>query len=306
MKGKHTFGASLVRVLLWPVSILPLGFHRSCGRAVGRIAGSLLGYRRDVVLTNISRCFPEMNYDEVSAQCELFYRHFGTLICEALWFGSTRNTRRLRKADPVHISGGELLEKYRKEGKSVIIAFSHSGNWELLGGYQTYIELNGLEGAYPEKDMHIVYRRLASKVWNDFMNSNRIAPAGKDGESQMLESFEVLRYVISHRRESKAYVFMTDQYPYSDSSRVPLDNFFGMSTVSMDGAFAIAHRLGLPMLYMYMRQNEDRSYTLELSELCPDASKQDKDALMRSYYALLERDIRTQPWNYLWTHKRWK
>ena len=68
MKGKHTFGASLVRVLLWPVSILPLGFHRSCGRAVGRIAGSLLGYRRDVVLTNISRCFPEMNYDEVSAQ----------------------------------------------------------------------------------------------------------------------------------------------------------------------------------------------------------------------------------------------
>ena len=60
------------------------------------------------------------------------------------------------------------------------------------------------------------------------------------------------------------------------------------------------------MLYMYMRQNEDRSYTLELSELCTDASKQDKDALMRSYYALLERDIRTQPWNYLWTHKRWK
>ena len=306
MKGKHTFGASLMRVLLWPVSILPLGFHRACGRAIGHIAGSILGYRRDVVLTNISRCFPEMGYDEVSNQCKLFYRHFGQILCEAVWFGSTKRRSRLRKARVVSISGGELLEKYHSEDKSVIIAFSHCGNWEILGGYQTYVDQQGLEGAYSEKDMHIVYRRLASKVWNEFINRNRIAPAFGQGEGQMLESFDVLRYIISHRSESKAYVFMTDQYPYSDSSRVPLDSFFGMSTVSMDGAFAIAHRLGFPVLYMYMRQNDDLSYTLELSELCPDASKMDKDLLMKSYYALLERDIRTQPWNYLWTHKRWK
>ena len=28
--------------------------------------------------------------------------------------------------------------------------------------------------------------------------------------------------------------------------------------------------------------------------------------LMQRYYRLLEEDIQKQPWNYLWTHKRWK
>ncbi len=27
---------------------------------------------------------------------------------------------------------------------------------------------------------------------------------------------------------------------------------------------------------------------------------------MRRYYKLLEADIEAQPWNYLWTHNRWK
>ena len=28
--------------------------------------------------------------------------------------------------------------------------------------------------------------------------------------------------------------------------------------------------------------------------------------VMKTYYQLLQEDIEAVPWNYLWTHKRWK
>ena len=34
--------------------------------------------------------------------------------------------------------------------------------------------------------------------------------------------------------------------------------------------------------------------------------QQQVQAIMEKYYTLLEEDINAQPWNYLWSHKRWK
>ena len=40
--------------------------------------------------------------------------------------------------------------------------------------------------------------------------------------------------------------------------------------------------------------------------VCDDASKMAPDLIMRKYLDLLEEDIREMPYNWLWSHKRWK
>jgi lauroyl/myristoyl acyltransferase len=30
------------------------------------------------------------------------------------------------------------------------------------------------------------------------------------------------------------------------------------------------------------------------------------EAVMNEYYKLLQRELEEEPWNYLWSHKRWK
>ena len=40
--------------------------------------------------------------------------------------------------------------------------------------------------------------------------------------------------------------------------------------------------------------------------LSDNASAEKPDDIMKRYYKLLEEDLQAQPWNYLWTHKRWK
>jgi len=40
--------------------------------------------------------------------------------------------------------------------------------------------------------------------------------------------------------------------------------------------------------------------------IAENASESTVSDIMTQYYKLLEEDLREQPWNYLWTHKRWK
>ena len=302
-KGKT--GYILISCLLRPLSLLPLSFHRCCGKALGRFAFSVLRYRRDVVDINLARCFPEMKYSEIKKQSRLFYEHFGTILGEAVWFGAGNRHGRIRKSHIVEISNPELINALYDKGRSVIALSSHCGNWELIGGYPHYCY--GEQLRFGVNDICVTYRKMSSPAWDLFMQHNRIAalddPENYDG---MVESFKILRYALKHKDKQKLYNFITDQYPYSKSSCVEVSDFMGQPTKSMDGAVALARKLGMSVVYLGMKCREDGGYTVSFSLIAEDASAMTAREMLDEYYRLLEKDLREQPWNYLWTHKRWK
>lgn len=302
-KGK--FGASLVRVLLWPLSKMPLGFHRACGKGLGWLLGSVVRYRRDVVMTNLSRSFPDKKYAELSDICKRFYKHMGCIFTEAIWFGGCTKGKRLDKTGIVRMHGTGLLNSFLDSGKSVFVMYSHMGNWELIGGYGHYSP--DVPQHFGEHNVCVIYRRLSSPVWDKFIARNRVAPLqDPDGFEGMIETFQVLRYILSHRNEPKLYNFNGDQFPYSSSSCVDVGEFMHQPTLSMDGAPALARKLGMPLVYMSMFVREDGGYDATFRLIAEDSSKLSVKELLQRYYAMLEADLDEQPWNYLWTHKRWK
>lgn len=304
-KKTGKIGGTLIRCLLWPLSLLPLKVHRCCGRAVGCFLGKVLRYRRDVVMINLAKSFPEKKYDELLSICDRFYGHLGCIIGEALWFGGCTNAERLKRSHIVEIENVELPNRFFDEGKSVFTMYSHSGNWELIGGYASYAYGEPLK--FPEKDICVVYRKLASPAWDRFIAFNRTAPLmDRKGYEGMLESYNALRFILKHKGQRRMYNFITDQFPYTSSSCVDVGTFLSQHTLSMDGAAAIARKLGMPLLYMSMKLKDDGNYLIRYVTIAEDASMFSVRELLARYYALLEEDIRCQPWNYLWTHKRWK
>ncbi len=298
-------GGTILRGLIRPFSLLPLGVHRACGRAVGRFLGNILRYRRDVVMINLAKSFPEKKYDELMAIRRRFYEHLGTVACEAVWFGGCTSPERLRRSHIAEIENTSLLNRYYDEGKSVFVMYSHSGNWELIGGYVSYAYAEPMK--FSEKDICVVYRRLASPAWNHFIGENRKAPLDDRKHYEgMIESYSALRYILRHRNERKMYNFIADQFPYTSSSCVDVGTFLSQHTLSMDGAAAMARKLAMPLLYMGMTLKEDGNYRIYYRTIAEDASQFSVRELLTRYYSMLEEDIRLQPWNYLWTHKRWK
>lgn len=63
-------------------ALLPLKFHYFVGRCIAWIVAVPMHYRRDVVMINIARSFPEKKYGELVQMAKNFYRHFGDIVAE--------------------------------------------------------------------------------------------------------------------------------------------------------------------------------------------------------------------------------
>ena len=102
-------GVKLMYGFLRLVSALPLGFHYACASFISWVLRDLLRYRRDVVMTNLARSFPDKNYGDLKQIARRFYRHFGTIIAETVWFGSCTKEERFRKQRLFELANPEVL-----------------------------------------------------------------------------------------------------------------------------------------------------------------------------------------------------
>ena len=97
MEKKKSFGASLVLGFIRLRALLPLSWHYKWARLFAWFAQKILHYREDVAMINISRSFPEKRYDELKMILDRFYRHFGEIFAEMIWFGGCRGERGCRR-----------------------------------------------------------------------------------------------------------------------------------------------------------------------------------------------------------------
>jgi KDO2-lipid IV(A) lauroyltransferase len=301
-------GYYLIRGLMRALGALPLGFHLACGKALGWLAGSVLRYRRDVVSVNLARSFPELKYEELDEIRKAFYRYLGTVFAEAVWFAGCEGAKgceRLQESGVVRFSNPDELNRLFDTTPGVVLLTAHSGNWELIGGFMAYSPELPLH--FTEREVHVVYKRLSSKTWDAVMRRNRIAPiVDKPRYDGLVESRSALRHILTNRGRKCFYTFITDQHPYQDTAAVDVGTFMNQPTTSMDGAAKLAIRQGMAVACMRWIPAGDGRWTVFFDTLCDDATGHSSEEIMRAYYQRLEEDLKAAPWNYLWTHKRWK
>lgn len=296
-------GKFLMKGILRLLGSLPLKIHYKLARFLAWLAGDVIRYRRDVVMTNISRCFPDKNYWELADIRKKFYQHFGEVVAEAIWFGACHNPKRLRDARIVELLNPEELKRLSEVAPSHMVLFSHTGNWELIGGIESYSP--EVEIPMTEENVCVVYRKLSSKVWDEIMKENRAAPLkNRDGFSGYLETEKIVRYIYEHKDERKFYHLCTDQRPYFESAGYITLDFFGQPVRIMAGGAAVAHKFHMSVSYLKMHRVSQGHYTYEYITICDDASEMSVEQIMRKYYDLVEEEIKEQPENYLWSHHR--
>ena len=269
----HKLGVFLLKVPLRLLGLLPLRVHYALGRFVAWLAEDVVRYRRDVVMHNLTKAFPEKNVWDLKPIRKAFYQHFGGLVAEAVWFGGCRNAKRLRRARLVEVENPEVAARLFEAAPSMVVMYSHCGNWELYGGIESY---NYTDKPLPfnEQNFCVVYRELSSRAWDDVMRDNRFAPL-KDRKHfpGYIETKDLIRYAYSHRDEKKIYNVNTDQRPYFESPANMDVDFFGQRVQTMTGAAALARKLGMSVAYLSMRRERRGHYVMRYEPICEDASK---------------------------------
>lgn len=306
---KKSFGVLLFKLLAAPLAALPLSFHLSCSRFVAWVLRVLVRYRKDDVMINLSRSFPDKKYAEIKEIARHFYRHLGEIFTQAIWFGGCRGARgRKRFSDSrvVDLVNPACFNSLFDGSPGMMVLTSHTGNWELLGGWFNFNhdENEPLHQAFNE--LVVVYLGLKSKFWDRFIADNRCCAVNDTSFDGYVETRNVLRFALSNRERKLAYVFPTDQYPYTIAKKHSVGKFLSQETLAMTGGAALAGKLHFPVCYMRWTDTGDGRYKVELVPICKDAAEMAPEDIMKQYYSLLEKDIQAQPWNYLWTHRRWK
>lgn len=300
-----SLAVSIIRGLMVLVSRLPLKFHYFMGDVLSWLARNVLNYRSGVVWKNISRSFPDMKYRELKKVYKAFYRHLGEIFAEAVWFGGS-SYERLRRHGIVIIKNPETVSEMYESSPSLTVLSTHCGNWELLGGLLGYETSTGGRISFGEKDITVVYKKLTNEVSDRVFALNRIAPLTEVGTECEVESHNILRYAVKHKNEKRVYIYPTDQAPYYKSGPHPIGEFMHQDTMAMLGSVGVACKLSHAVVYMKMRNMERGRYEMSFIPICADASQMKPEDIMRKYYDLLEEEINETPYNWLWSHNRWK
>lgn len=292
------------RFFLRALSLLPLKFHYFMGGILAWMLEKLFRYRYAVVITNLSRSFPDKKYGEIRRTASQFYRHMGDIIAETIWFSGSSHER-LSRSGIVRVTNPEVIADCFNSSPSVTVLSTHCGNWELMGGLFAY-DNGGFEYPFDEHDIKVVYKKLSNPVSDEVFKRNRVSPLKEVGTSCEVESSNILRYVIKHKDRKFIYIYPADQAPYSHRGRHPIGTFLNQSTNAMQGSVGVACKMGHSVVYMKMRHIRRGHYEMSFIPVCEDASKVQAEELLRKYYDCLEEEINETPYNWLWSHKRWK
>ena len=295
----------IVRGLIVLLSKLPLKFHYFMGDVLAWLAGDVLRYRRDMVMMNLSRSFPDLKYKEIRKIRKDFYRHFGEIFAETIWFGGS-SYGRLRKSRIVTVMNPSEVSELFDGTPSMTVLSTHCGNWEILGGLLGYETPDGSRLSVPESAISVVYKKMSNAVSDRVFALNRIAPLEVVGTECEVESHNILRYSLKHRDERRMYIYPTDQAPYWGAAKHPIGMFMNQQTNAMMGSVGVACKLSHSVMYLKMRRVERGRYEMTFIPICRDASLMTPEEIMRRYYDLLQEEIQETPANWLWSHNRWK
>lgn len=297
----------ILKGLMAVFAVLPLWLHRFNACILAFLVGDVFRYRRSTVKDNLTHAFPEKSAKEIARITRQFYLHFADVVTEAIWFGGCHSSRRLAKAKLAKVVNPEEFLQLDADSPSMMMFSSHAGNWEIIGGLAADNSFSQ-DAPLPinEKNLCVSFRAQSSKQIDDILRDNRLAPLhDPKNVPGYLESHSIIRYTLQNRDKHFYYSMITDQRPYFSGSESIEVTFMGRRTRTMSAAAALAIKSKMSVCYLKMSKEKRGHYLIEFVPICKDASTMTVQEIMDKYYALMDAQLREQPYNYLWTHRRW-
>lgn len=288
-------GYKLLKGLLTLVACLPLEMLYVFSDFIFLLIYYIVRYRRRLVAANLRACFPDKSEGELKGIAKKFYRNFADYIVETLKLLHISDAEISRR---MTFEGLDIIDDLLKSGRSVVLYFSHCGNWEWAPSMTLHAAVPPGENV----EYCQVYRPLKNKTFDRLMLDIR----GRFG-SLSFPKKTVLRDLIVLRREGVGSCtgFMSDQKP-SHGDPTFVTTFLNRPTAFISGTEHLAARLGFAVAYWDMEKISRGHYHLTCRLIADDASAIKPGEATRAYAAMLEQTILRNPSIWLWTHNRWK
>lgn len=275
--------------LIWLFSRLPMFILYLISDFFYVLIYYVFGYRKEVILKNISYAFPEKSEKENQEIAKKFYKHFTDIMIESIKSFSISEKEILKR---YKYKNPELVNKYAKEGKGIALVSAHLANWEWSISTPLVLDI----------DIFGAYNKLRNETFEKTLRKNR--------EKFGVKGATTANFIklIKHNFENNiqgAYILLSDQSPHIEKT-FHWGTFFGVKVPVHTGAEMLAKKNDLVVIN-YRAKKIKRGYYETDFELITESPKDYKDyEITDKFLRITERNITEQPEFYLWSHKRFK
>ncbi|MGN6438131.1 MAG: lysophospholipid acyltransferase family protein [Agriterribacter sp.] len=277
----------IVLGLLYLFSFLPLWIIYRVSDFFYFILCFVLGYRRKVLMKNISIAFPEKSEAEKKKIIRKFYRNFTDTFLEAikLLSMSEKSLRKRVQFDPT------IYNELYRTGKSCQVHLGHNFNWEWVNVRVTK------ELPYP---FLVVYMPIGSKLIDRLFKHFREKTGGI-----MLPATDMRNAMMPYRHQQYLLGLVADQNP-GQPGKAYWIKFFDRWTPFVKGPEKNARFNNIPVVFARFSKPKRGYYVVESKLATLNPAEMKEGELTLAYVRYLEEVIRKQPEIYLWSHNRWK
>lgn len=251
----------------------------------------LVGYRRRVVRDNLCTCFPDKTVHELRHIERRYYRHLCDLLVEGAYNVFFATPPFLKSH--YRITNRQLLDRYYEQGRTVVLASAHYGNWEyMVSSLNMQLLHHGIGVGKPLDD-----KSVAAYI------TRRRTRYG----TQVVDQTDVREHVafFDTHRVPCALMMLGDQSP-SNPHKSYWTTFLGRDTAFLYGIEYFARKYNYPVLYYKVNRTRRGYYDVTFSPLCDKPLEVPQYSIVEQYVHRLEQDILACPEHWIWSHRRWK
>lgn len=281
-------GYYIAVVFGWLISILPFRILYIFSDFISFVMQYVLKYRKDVIMGNLSKAFPEKSEDELNRIRFAFYSNFADLIVES-FKSLTISEKTLRKR--FKLKNPELFEKLYAKDKGVLLVMGHYTNFEwtamsmpLLVPHPTFA----------------VYQPLNNKRF-----SQKVVSIREQFGLKLYSMNDTYPFMLNNPVKAPLYIFMADQSPHRGKIRYRTD-FLNQNTPVHLGVENLAKKCDLAVVFIDIQRVKRGYYEVTAHLLFEDVKDTEQYVVTDTHVKALEKVIKKKPEDWLWSHRRWK
>ena len=278
---------SLIRLYAY----IPLGAAQRLGGFIGWIAWLVHLKERHTAEVNISLCFPEMPPQQQQRLVKQTLIENGKLMAELpiTWL---RPFSQFESGVDVREFHRHLDEKYQ-QGKGLIVAVPHMGNWEL-----------GLHAVVSVAPTTVLYRPPRQQWLEEIMTQGRSA----NGAVLVPATGSGIKQLVAALKRKEIIIILPDQVPKQLQNAGGLYSpFFGHPAMTMTLLSKLAAKTGAPVVLAVVKRLQRREgFVGRVLDVESAVNDTDLEVSVGALNKTIETAVLEVPAQYQWVYRRFQ
>jgi len=214
------------------------------------------------------------------------WENYGKIFSEYMFI---KNFRKSNSENLFEISGQKILNQIKFSKKPVVFISGHFDNFELMA---MHIEKSGI-------DLTAIYRPLNNIFLNPIMEKIR---ENYICQKQIKKGISGTKEILKNFKLGSSIALMIDQR-VSQGIRSPLFSKNALTT-TIPGQFI--KKFKCEVVPIFIERKKDQNFRLEIMKPISFQNDFSVEDITRELNKVLEKMIRKNPYQWIWSHDRWK